>query len=182
MGREPDDSRRGRPRRSRPARDRGRPRILQIVEMVPFQHRGLGRALERFGGADRFDADAYVDARASDDLDRFDRTALAERYRSVLQNLLRDLADLGLAEARRVGIHEVRRVRSTFEGLADLGVLSERDAVMLAEMQDIRNDDQHMSPAEVRRLVRAMLDLEALVPRFMVAYGRWFESWPRDPG
>jgi hypothetical protein len=150
--------------------------------MVPLQHRGLGRALERFGGADRFDVEAYVAARASEDLDQFDRTALAERYWSVLQNLLRDLADLGLAEARRLGVHEVRRVGSTFDGLAGLGVLTKGDAVRLSEMQDIRNDDQHMYPAEVRRLVRAMLDLNALVPRFMVAYGRWLESWPPHPG
>ncbi len=40
-------------------------------------------------------------------------------------------------------------------------------------MQDIRNDDQHMYPAEVRRLARAMLDLDALVPTFLIAYGRW---------
>ena len=49
-------------------------------------------------------------------------------------------------------------------------------------IQDIRNDDQHMYPAEVRRLVQAMLDLDTLVARFMAAYGRWFASWPQGPG
>jgi hypothetical protein len=181
MGPEPDAKSSGRPRRGTSARDRERPRILHIIEMVPLQHRGLGRALDRFWGVDQFDIEAYVAARTSDDLDQFDRTALAERYWSVLQNLLRDLADLGLAEARRLGVQEARRVGSTFEGLAGLGVLREDDALRLAEMQNIRNDDQHMYPAEVRRLVGAMLDLNALVPRFMVAYGQWFESWPRDP-
>jgi hypothetical protein len=182
MDRETDP---GQPRRSRRGgrvRDRDRRRVLHIIEMVPFQHRGLVRALESFGGSDHFDVDAYVAARASDDLDRFDRTALAERYWSVLQNLLRDLADLGLAEARRLGVDEVGRARPRFQGLADLGVLGERAALRLTEMQDIRNDDQHMYPAEVRRLVHAMLDLNAVVPTFMVAYGQWFESWPQEPG
>jgi hypothetical protein len=164
-----------------PARDRGRQRILEITDLVPFQHEGLRRALEPFGGADQFDVDAYVAARASRDFELFDRTALAERYWSVLQNLLRDLAAFGLAEARRLGVHEVRRAGPLFDGLADLGVLSRPDAVRLTEIQDIRNDDQHRYPAEVRRLVQAMLDLGSLVARFMAAYGRWFASWPQSP-
>jgi hypothetical protein len=165
-----------------PGRDRGRQRILEITDMVPFQHEGLRRALEPFGGTDELDAAAYVAARASRDFELYDRTALAERYWSVLQNLLTDLAALGLAEARRLGVHEVRRAGPSFEGLADLGVLSRPDAMRLSEIQGIRNDDQHMYPAEVRRLVQAMLDLDTLVARFMAAYGRWFASWPQGPG
>jgi uncharacterized protein YutE (UPF0331/DUF86 family) len=169
----------GNPRSGR--RDRGRKRILDITSMVPLQHRGLRHALEPFGGAEHFDADAYLAARTSEELDQFDRTALAERYWSVLQNLLRDLADIGLAEARRLGVHEVRRAGKTFDGLADLGVLTRSDALRLTEMQAIRNDDQHLYPAEVRRLAQAMRDLNSIVPRFMASYGAWFESWPPMP-
>jgi hypothetical protein len=162
-------------------RDRARQRILDVTDMVPLHHRGLRRALEPFGGAESFDAEAYIAARTSGDLDQFDRTALAERYWSVLQNLLRDLADLGLAEARRLGVDDVRRAARRFDGLADLDVLSRSDAVRLTEIQAIRDDDQHMYPAEVRRLVQAMLDLNSILPRFMAKYGEWFESWPQRP-
>lgn len=159
---------------------RGRTRILDITSTVPLHHRGLRRALEAFGGTRHLDAAAYLAARASQDLDQFDRTALAERYWSVLLNLVRDLADLGLAEARRLGVHEARRAGKTFDGLAELGVLTRSDASRLAEMLELRNEDQHLYPAEVRRLVRAMLDLDIILPRFMAAYGEWFATWPAD--
>ncbi|MGH2847635.1 MAG: hypothetical protein ACRDL0_16715 [Thermoleophilaceae bacterium] len=133
--------------------------------------------MNAFGGPGAFDHDAYLAARASQD-EEFDKTALVERYWSVLQNHVATLAELGLSEARRLGVPGARNAGKTFAGLADIGVITRADAERLTEVQDIRNEDQHRYPAQTLRLVRAMLDLNRVLPRFMKRYGDWFGKLP----
>lgn len=174
MGRAAGGQRGGGPRRRAPANKR---RIVDITNDIPRQHRGLLRALEAFGGPDKLDRDAYVDARQSEG-EEFDRTVLVERYWSVLQNHLAKLAELGLAEARRLGVANARSAGAKFSGLADLGVIARSDADRLAEMQAIRNLDQHQYPAQTQQLLDAVLDLHSLLPKYLKRYGAWFGRLP----
>lgn len=163
------------PRGRRMPRDRRR--IVAIVNDVPRQHEGLGRALEPFGGVHAFDHDAYIQALETTGPE-FDRTALAERYWTVLQNHLASLAQLGLSEARRLEIPGAADAGRGFTGLFELGVLGERDAIRLFEIQAVRTSDQHFYPAQAEQVIDAMLDLHRLVPRFMRDYGAWFTQLP----
>jgi uncharacterized protein YutE (UPF0331/DUF86 family) len=145
-------------------------RIALIMSRLPAEREALLTAMEAFGTD--FNLDALRAAESSADPVERLKVAALERVLERLINWLHELAEMGLAEGRRLGTVKGGKGRP-WERLAALGVISSRTAQALETVRNMRNVLGHAYPTAPRILHSQVESLMRELDPYTAAYEEW---------
>lgn len=165
---------RGRQRAARGAgrggQSKNQKRIADIMKGIPAEREALLVAMEAFGTD--FDLDALTAAASSGDPAERLKVSALERELERLINWLHELAERGLAEGQRLGVAKSGS-GSSWERLAELGVISSRTAKALETIRSMRNVLSHAYPVAAQTLHSEVESLIQELDRYTAQYAEW---------
>lgn len=153
---------------------RGQKRLNHILDRIPIAREQLLTAIGDL--APSFDIAAIQTAAQSADPRERNKVAVIERELDVLIAQLEELASRGLAEAQRLD-PSGRRSGSSWETLAELGVISKAATTRLQNVKDMRNELAHAyPPVSWRALHQAVETLLGELDSYKVKLADWLED------
>ena|SRR5437868_5510544 len=158
-------------------RKRWQRQVVDVLTKLPREYRALENAMAAFG--ESFDLASFKRAfESDDDLDAYNRAQAVERAVGRVQNLIMELAELGVRlgslEAQARGSDRER----AFIALRDAGVIDGALCRRLVRAHRARNRIEHayldLTAGDVHRAAQLVYDT---APSFMAGYRPWIEPY-----